>query len=75
MIDHIIFESIPHGERWHVRRDGKLVTQYSLQRIAERAASRLARTAARKGGSVQTIFRRQDGSIRAEHFYGGAKSH
>jgi hypothetical protein len=72
MVDLIVFKATPNGIRWHVTRDDKLVNAYSLQFIAERAATRLAKVAAKRGKSARTMFYRQDGSVGVECCYGVA---
>ena len=69
MVDLIVFKATPNGIRWHVTRDDKLVNAYSLQHIAERAATRLAKVAAKRG-SARTMFYRQDGSVGVQVSYG-----
>lgn len=66
----VVFKSSPNGMRWHVMRDDKVVKEYSIQIIAERAATRLAKVAAKRGMSARTMFFRQDGSIGVESSYG-----
>ena len=69
MSELISFKSTPHGVHWHVTKDDTLVTAYSVQFIAERAATRLAVAAARQGRNVRTLFYREDGTVGSEHFY------
>jgi hypothetical protein len=45
MLDAIVFKATPNGVHWDVLRDDKFVNAYSLQFIAERAATRLAKVA------------------------------
>ena len=63
VVDFIIFTATPNGLRWDVTRDDRLVKVYSLQHIAERAATRLAMAVARRGKFARTMFYRHDGSI------------
>ena len=42
LFDYVVFKAPPNRLRWHVTRDDELVNEYSLQFIAERAATRLA---------------------------------
>lgn len=65
----IIFKSAPNGPSWRVTQDDRLVRQYSIQFIAERAATRLATMAAKRGNLARTIFVRHDGSLAADSAY------